>query len=125
MTTTCCVNGYYICDRCHRLDTEDLIEVICLKSTEDNPFILAERIFSTPSMKMHGPEHHFLVPAVLIAALYNHTKEPEQKAGLVFVHHRTGFMGGWGIGRAPKMFCVSFAAISAFEANPIGNDNVL
>jgi hypothetical protein len=99
LTTTCCVNGHYICDRCHRLDTEDLIEVICLRSTEDNPFILTERIFSSPSVKMHGPEHHFLVPAVLIASLYNHTQEPgEKERGIKTARYRARLVKGGSCG---------------------------
>jgi hypothetical protein len=35
-------------------------------------------------MKMHGPEHHFLVPAVLLAAYCNATDRPrDEKAGLI------------------------------------------
>jgi hypothetical protein len=32
-----------------------------------------------PAVKMHGPEHHFLVPAVLIAAYYNVQGKPDVK----------------------------------------------
>jgi hypothetical protein len=95
ISDTRCVNGHYICDRCHRLDVEDLIEVICIHSTDDNPFVLAEQIFSSPSVLMHGPEHHFLVPAVLIAALYNHTREPGKKEkGIKNARHRAGMVKG-------------------------------
>ena len=99
LATARCVNGHYICDRCHRLDTEDLIEVVCLQSTENDPFILAERIFSSPGAAMHGPEHHFLVPAVLIAALYNQTHEPDKKErGIKMARHRAGMIKGGSCG---------------------------
>jgi hypothetical protein len=99
MTTTRCVNGHYICDRCHRLDTEDLIEVICLRSSENDPFILTGRIFSSPAFRLHGPEHHFLVPAVLIAAFYNHTREPGKKErGIKNARHRAGMVKGGSCG---------------------------
>ena len=32
-----------------------------------------------PQISLHGPEHHFLVPAVLLAAYYNHRGSPEKK----------------------------------------------
>lgn len=32
-----------------------------------------------PSIKMHGSEHHFLVPAVLLAAYYNLTNDMQKK----------------------------------------------
>jgi len=32
-----------------------------------------------PKIKMHGPEHHFLVPAVLLSAYYNKKKDSRKK----------------------------------------------
>ncbi|MCL0056812.1 DUF5714 domain-containing protein [Dehalococcoidia bacterium] len=32
-----------------------------------------------PRIKMHGPEHHFLVPAVLLAAYFNMMRDSEEK----------------------------------------------
>jgi hypothetical protein len=55
-----------------------------------------------PSLKMHGPEHHFLVPAVLTAAYFNLKIEPELKAKkLAIVAQRAskvpgGFCGSHG-----------------------------
>ena len=34
-------------------------------------------------VKMHGPEHHFLIPAVMLAAYYNMKNEPQQKAAKI------------------------------------------
>jgi hypothetical protein len=41
---------------------------------------LALTLMRNPRIKMHGPEHHFLVPAVLLAAYYNSKKEYGEKA---------------------------------------------
>ena len=41
--------------------------------------MIAETLMDTPRIKMHGPEHHFLVPAILLAAYYNTKGEPEVK----------------------------------------------
>jgi len=79
LTSSRCVNGHFICDRCHRMSAEDLIESSTIRSTSDNPFLIAEKLLESPAVKMHGPEHHFLVPAVLIAALYNHTGQQDKK----------------------------------------------
>jgi DNA-directed RNA polymerase subunit RPC12/RpoP len=79
LSSSRCKNGHFVCDICHQKDADDLIETTCIRSTTDDPFLLAERIMESPPVKMHGPEHHFLVPAVLIAALYNHTGEKEKK----------------------------------------------
>jgi hypothetical protein len=63
-----CTNGHFICDRCHGLPALDLIERTCVASTETDPLRLADSLMKNPAVKMHGPEHHFLVPAVLITA---------------------------------------------------------
>jgi hypothetical protein len=55
-----------------------------------------------PQLKMHGPEHHFLVPAVLLAAYYNITGEAEsKKAKIELARQRSakipgGFCGSHG-----------------------------
>ncbi len=74
-----CTKGHYVCDRCYRMGAEDLIEYTTTRSTSDNPFIIAEPLLEAPVIRLHGPEHHFLVPAVLIAALYNHTRQQDRK----------------------------------------------
>ncbi len=66
-----CVNGHYVCDNCHRGDTLDHMETLLIKSSETNPILLADRVFHLPTMKMHGPEHHSMVPAVLETAHQN------------------------------------------------------
>lgn len=63
-----CANGHYICDSCHGLPALDLIERTCAASSESEPLRLAMALMDNHAMKMHGPEHHFLVPAVLITA---------------------------------------------------------
>lgn len=63
-----CEQGHFICDRCHGLPALDLIERTCQATIETDPLRLAESLMRNPAIKMHGPEHHFLVPAVLITA---------------------------------------------------------
>ena len=74
-----CANGHYICDKCHNMTANDLISTHCVKSNLENPFELAVNLMKNPKIKMHGPEHHFLVPAVLLAAFYNKKKAYEEK----------------------------------------------
>jgi hypothetical protein len=37
----------------------------------------------SPQVKMHGPEHHFLVPAVLLCAYYNFKKDKINKEAAI------------------------------------------
>ncbi len=70
-----CRNGHYVCDSCHSLPAMELIENYCNSSKSEDPLELALTLMRNPNVKMHGPEHHFLVPAVLLAAYYNIKKE--------------------------------------------------
>jgi hypothetical protein len=63
-----CKAGHFVCDRCHALGATELIYQICRTAKTTCPGELAERIMQSPVLHMHGPEHHFLVPAVLLAA---------------------------------------------------------
>jgi hypothetical protein len=66
-----CSDGHYICDGCHSLDADDFIERVCASTALTDPLELALNIMRDERIKMHGPEHHFLVPAVLLACYLN------------------------------------------------------
>lgn len=75
-----CNQGHFVCDRCHALPAEALITTACLASEGLDPLRIAAELMHDPRIKMHGPEHHFLVPAVLLAASSNLRGEQELKA---------------------------------------------
>ena len=66
-----CINDHFICDSCHQSDAVDFIENYCVNTEKTNPMESALEIMNNPKVKMHGPEHHFLVPAVILSAYYN------------------------------------------------------
>ena len=66
-----CIKNHYVCDKCHSQSGVDLIGTYCLNSKSVNPLEMAIEIMQSEKIKMHGPEHHFLVPAVLISAYCN------------------------------------------------------
>lgn len=78
-TDVICHDGHFICDQCHRAPSEEIIETFCKTTQESDPLVIIETLMDNPQVKMHGPEHHFLVPAVLLAAYYNTKGEPGQK----------------------------------------------
>jgi hypothetical protein len=63
-----CPDGHYICDSCRAKTVTDLIFDYCLVNKSRNPFETAVTLMKFPGFKMHCPEHHFLVPAVLLSA---------------------------------------------------------
>lgn len=79
-----CGDGHYVCDGCHASPARDVIERCCARSELNDPVELAASLMRHPAVKMHGPEHHFLVPAALIAAWANATgAPPADRAALV------------------------------------------
>jgi hypothetical protein len=70
-TNTYCVDSHFVCDGCHSLPATDFIEKACLTTDMKDPLELVIQLMKHPSVNMHGPEHHFLVPAVLLAAYDN------------------------------------------------------
>jgi len=66
VTSVSCPEGHFVCDECHRLTAEDFIGKACLSTKIADPLELAMLLMRHPVVKMHGPEHHFLVPAVLL-----------------------------------------------------------
>ena len=74
-----CPLGHFICDNCHRSSGFELIENFCRHSHSNDPMEMAVHLMKNPVIKMHGPEHHYLVPAVLVAAYYNYLNDPATK----------------------------------------------
>ncbi|MDW7733676.1 MAG: DUF5714 domain-containing protein [Methanolobus sp.] len=90
-----CRNGHYVCNKCHSREALAVIENICLSTDEDNPLIIAERIMQHPAIHMHGPEHHALVPAVLVAAYKNHRGLKKETAVLEAIKRGKTVPGGY------------------------------
>ncbi len=66
-----CEKGHFVCDGCHSKDARDVLTHI-LKETEETDMVaLLSRIRSHPAVPVHGPEHHFLVPGIIVAAYRN------------------------------------------------------
>jgi hypothetical protein len=101
-TNATCVDGHYVCDRCHGLKGNDLIEVFCTTTEMIDPIQMAVTLMKHPEIKMHGPEHHFLVPAVLLSAYCNATgsrdklQDKIKKARQRADHVLGGFCGFYG-----------------------------
>lgn len=92
---------------------KDVIERACLTSNSTDAVEIATRLMRHPSVKLHGPEHHFLVPAALLSALCNARGDPGEKPGLVTEARRRsdalaggfcGFQGACGAGVGVGIF---------------------
>jgi hypothetical protein len=75
LSNASCINDHFICDTCHASEALEVIFRTTLENKGTDPIALATRIMQHPSLVMHGPEHHFLVPAVLLSCYYNHLQQ--------------------------------------------------
>jgi 7,8-dihydro-6-hydroxymethylpterin dimethyltransferase len=66
-----CEKGHYVCDRCHTEDAVEVIRRICLKTDETDCVRLFERIRSHPSIALHGPEYHAMIPGIVLCTYRN------------------------------------------------------
>jgi len=108
-----CVNSHYICDACHSLPATDFITRYSVTSEVKDPLEQAVALMRDPRVAMHGPEHHFLVPAVLLSAYYNMKSETALKEEKIRVAQKRaaavpggfcGFHGDCGAGVGVGIF---------------------
>lgn len=66
-----CEEGHFVCDSCHQEKGLETILSTCLKTESKKPIQIAQAIMEDPYIYMHGPEHHILVGASLLAAYRN------------------------------------------------------
>ena len=84
-----CVNNHFVCDHCHSLTANDLIEQYCRTTRLTDPYRITATLMKNPGINMHGPEHHFLVPAALLAAWYNrHPNSLRKDAAIIMARRR-------------------------------------
>ncbi|WP_415718604.1 DUF5714 domain-containing protein [Maridesulfovibrio sp.] len=66
-----CTNGHFVCDKCHSEDGMTVLPHLLKSSTEKDMITLMVKARNHPSIPMHGPEHHALVPGVIVTAYRN------------------------------------------------------
>ena len=66
-----CVNDHFVCDRCHSQDAIEVIKNICLESKYDDMVEMLKKIRRHNSVPLNGPEHHSLVPGVILSVYKN------------------------------------------------------
>lgn len=101
ISSAVCEDGHFICDSCHSNSEPEYMHL--LKSTkEKSPIRLLHQAMELPEIHMHGPEHHILVPCVLIAAFKNNGGDIDLEEALKEAVRRGGQIPGgtcgyWGV----------------------------
>ncbi len=93
-----CRDGHYVCDACHSGSAKDVIERACRLHRGRDPVALATALMRHPAVKMHGPEHHFLVPAALLAAWSDASGAPRRDELLSEARRRSDTVVGGSCG---------------------------
>ncbi len=70
-TNVRCQQGHFVCDACHSRDALAVIEHLLTTTRETDMLALLEEIRNHPAVPRHGPEHHSLVPGIILAAYRN------------------------------------------------------
>lgn len=70
-SSVACQKGHYVCDACHSKEALVVIEHLCETSCESDMLKLFKHIRSHPSIPKHGPEHHAMVPAIIVTCYKN------------------------------------------------------
>ncbi len=66
-----CEEGHFVCDDCHAKEGIQAIMEGCRRTNLKNPVLIMQELMENPFIYMHGPEHHVMVGAALLAAFYN------------------------------------------------------
>lgn len=90
-----CPEGHYICDACHGQEALDALRQMLQREVSSSPGEILEHILSHPSVPMHGPEHHAIVPAVIIAAVRNAGYPVPDEAIEKAITRGSKVPGGW------------------------------
>jgi SAM-dependent methyltransferase len=116
-----CQQGHFVCDACHSRDALAVIEHLLLARRETDMIALLKEIRRHPAIHLHGPEHHSLVPGIILTAYRNLggpiTPEMLQTAlrrGQSIAGGACAFLGVCG---APAGLGVAFSLL--LEANPV------
>jgi 7,8-dihydro-6-hydroxymethylpterin dimethyltransferase len=115
-----CSRGHIVCDQCHGLDAIGIINTLALQAPEGDLVALLGRIRSHPSFPIHGPEHHALVPAVILSVYRRNGGQVGDEKILTAIERGSTIAGGscsfWGICGAAVGVGIAFALL--LEATP-------
>jgi hypothetical protein len=94
-TAIYCPAGHYVCDICHSKDTLEILKQILATSKSTDPAAIMEQVITHPSVPMHGPEHHMIVPAAIVAAVKNSGYPLPEGAVEKAIERASKVPGGW------------------------------
>ncbi|MFA6498573.1 MAG: DUF5714 domain-containing protein, partial [Desulfurivibrionaceae bacterium] len=120
-TNAVCTEGHYICDACHQQDGLSAIRLLCAETKEQDMLILLDTIRRHPAIPLHGPEHHAMVPGIILATYRNLGGKISREAILTGIERGSKVPGGvcgfWGNCGAAVGVGIAFSVL--LEATPL------
>lgn len=89
-----CGDGHFVCDACHAKAGYELITSQALAGKSKNPITVACEMMKNKFINMHGPEHHYLVAAALLASYKNSGGDIDLEKSLLKARERAGKVPG-------------------------------
>ena len=102
LSACACEDGHFVCDRCHTAGLDAFFLPYLLHTSERDPQRLLEQVMALPQVHLHGPEHHAIVPCVLLTAYHNCGGGNDLRSDLADALERGrqvpgGICGYWGV----------------------------
>jgi hypothetical protein len=94
-TNIYCPEGHYVCDACHSKAALEVLRQILASTKSTDPAEIIEQVMAHPSVPMHGPEHHAIVPAAIITAVRNAGYPVTEGAIEKAIERASKIPGGW------------------------------
>ncbi|MBI5557568.1 MAG: methyltransferase domain-containing protein [Deltaproteobacteria bacterium] len=120
-TNASCRSGHFVCDSCHQDQGVAVIKKICTESAIEDLLTLMKKIRAQPAIAMHGPEHHALVPGVILSTYRARGGKVGRKEILTAIERGSKVPGGvcgfWGSCGAAIGAGIAFSVI--LEATPL------
>jgi hypothetical protein len=90
-----CPEGHYICDVCHSKGALEVLKDVLSRTKSADPFEILEKVMAHPAVPMHGPEHHAILPAVIVTAVKNAGYPVPEGALEKAIERGAKLPGGW------------------------------
>ena len=121
-----CEDGHFVCDACHSAGLDVFFVPYLLQSGEKDPLRLLEEVMALPPVHMHGPEHHAIVPCVLLTAYHNNGGGNDLKTDLSAALKRGrqvpgGACGYWGVCGAAAGAGIYLSVL--LDSNPLDREH--
>ena len=116
-----CQNAHFVCDACHQHKGVAVMKKVCTEAATPDMITLMKKIRKQPAFSMHGPEHHAMVPGVILSAYRARGGRVGKKDIITAIERGSKVPGGvcgfWGSCGAAVGAGIAFAVI--VEASPL------